>query len=279
MVKASVKTEDAISLEEEKQRAREQWTNDPCGALDGKELVFGSREFFDAVEKQRYEEYAPWMPRLMGFDQFPGQRLLEIGCGMGTDLLQFARGGARVTGVDLTPRSVEISRRHFQIYNAPGDFLLTDGEQLPFPDATFDVVYSNGVLHHTPNTADAIREVHRVLKPGGIARVMLYYRHSLNYWGEMILHRGVLRGELFKRSPEEIMSRWVEYSEQEGRPLVKVYSRSQARDLFRDYKTVEFAVEQMIRAELHFLDPLVPDSLFKFLRKHFGWNLIITATK
>lgn len=279
MVKASVDTENAISLEGEKQRAREQWTGDPCGALDGKDLLFGSREFFDAVEKQRYEEYAPWMPRLMGFDQFAGQRLLEVGCGMGTDLLQFARGGAIVTGVDLTPRSIEISRRHFQIYDVPGTFLLTDGEQLPFPDATFDVVYSNGVLHHTPNTADAVREVYRVLKPGGTARVMLYYRHSLNYWGEMILHRGLLRGELFKRTPEEIMSRWVEYSEQEGRPLVKVYSRSQARRLFQNFKNVEFAVEQMTRAELHFLSRLIPDSLFSFLRKHFGWNLIITATK
>jgi SAM-dependent methyltransferase len=141
------------------------------------------------------------------------------------------------------------------------------------------VVYSNGVLHHTPNTADAVREVYRVLKPGGTAKVMLYYRHSLNYWGEMILHRGLLRRELFERSPEEIMSRWVEYSEQEGRPLVKVYSRSQAQKLFQNFKRVEFAVEQMTRAELHFLSRFIPGSLFTFLRKHFGWNLIVTATK
>ena len=269
-----------VVIEVNKQRAREQWSQDPCGAVYGKELEFGSREFFDAVEKQRYQEYAPWMPRLMGFDQFAGRRLLEVGCGMGTDLLQFARGGALCTGVDLTPRSVEISRRHFQVYNLPGNFLLTDGERLPFPDATFDVVYSNGVLHHTPDTAGAVREVHRVLKTGGTAKVMLYYRHSLNYWGEMILHRGLLRGELFRgRSPEDIMSRWVEYSEQEGRPLVKVYSRTQARKLFQDYATVDFAVEQMTRAEFYFLSSLIPDSLFRLLRRHFGWNLIITAKK
>ena len=279
MVKASTNREESISLSQEKQRAREQWTQDPCGAVDGRNLEFGSREFFDAVEKQRYQEYAPWMPRVMGFDQFSGQRLLEVGCGMGTDLLQFARGGAIVTGVDLTPRSIEISRRHFKLYDVPGNFLLTDGEQLPFPDGSFDVVYSNGVLHHTPNTADAIREVHRVLKPGGIAKVMLYYRHSLNYWGEMILHRGVLRGELLKRSPEEIMSRWVEYSEQEGRPLVKVYSRREARSLFRDFTTVDFAIDQMTRAEFYRLSPMIPDRLFRFLTKHFGWNLIITARK
>ena len=108
---------------------------------------------------------------------------------------------------------------------------------------------------------------------------MLYYRHSLNYWGEMILHRGLLRGELFRRSPEEIMSRWVEYSQQEGRPLVKVYSRAQARQLFQDFRNVDLAVEQMTRAEFYFAGPLIPDSLFRFLSEHFGWNLIITAKK
>jgi ubiquinone/menaquinone biosynthesis C-methylase UbiE len=280
MVDAKVETEKASSLPEEKQRAREQWSQDPCGAEHGKELEFGSREFFDSVEGQRYQDYAPWMPRVMGFDQFAGKRLLEVGCGMATDLLQFARGGAICTGVDLTPRSIEISRRHFEVYGFPGTFLITDGERLPFPDQSFDVVYSNGVLHHTPDTAGAVREIYRVLKPGGIAKVMLYYRHSLNYWGEMILHRGLVRGELLRgHSPQEIMSRWVEYSEQEGRPLVKVYSRAQARNLFQDFKTVDFTIDQMTRAELYLAGPFIPERLFRFLRKHFGWNLIITATK
>ncbi|HYJ88452.1 MAG TPA: methyltransferase domain-containing protein [Pyrinomonadaceae bacterium] len=277
---ASVETKHETLLQDEKQRARDQWSHDPCGAEFGKDLEFGSREFFDSVEKQRYRDYAPWMPRVMGFDQFAGKRLLEVGCGMGTDLLQFARGGAICTGADLTPRSIEISRRHFEVYGFPGTFLITDGERLPFPDESFDVVYSNGVLHHTPDTAGAIHEIHRVLRPGGIAKVMLYYRHSLNYWGEMILHRGLLRGELLRgRSPEEIMSRWVEYSEKEGRPLVKVYSRTEARKLFRDFKSVDFEVDQLTRAEFYRLSAVIPDQLFQFLRKHFGWNLIITATK
>jgi SAM-dependent methyltransferase len=277
---ASAETKHDTLLQDEKQRARDQWSHDPCGAEYGKELEFGSREFFDSVEKQRYQNYAPWMPRVMGFDQFAGKRLLEVGCGMGTDLLQFARGGAICTGADLTPRSIEISRGRFEVYGFPGTFLITDGERLPFPDESFDVVYSNGVLHHTPDTAGAVREIYRVLRPGGIAKVMLYYRHSLNYWGEMILHRGVLRGELLRgRSPEEIMSRWVEYSEKEGRPLVKVYSRTKARKLFQDFKSVDFEIDQMTRAEFYGLSSLIPDQMFQFLRKHFGWNLIITATK
>src|SRR5258705_5464107 len=176
-----------LSLSEEKIRTREQWGQDPCGAVHGREHELGTREFFDAVELHRYREYAPWMHKLMGFNECPRARLLEVGCGMGTDLLQFARGGAFCTGVDLTPRSIEISRQHLAVYGERGDFAISDGENLPFADESFDVVYSNGVLHHTPDTAGAVGEVHRVLRPGGLARGMLYHRGPAAYWGETIL--------------------------------------------------------------------------------------------
>src|SRR5919106_3926207 len=118
------------ALAEEKLRAREQWGQDPCGAEYDREHELGTREFFDEIERHRYSEYAPWMPRLMGFHDFRGKRLLEIGCGMGTDLLQFARGGARCVGIDLTPRSVEITRHRFALYKTDGSFMISDGERL-----------------------------------------------------------------------------------------------------------------------------------------------------
>jgi ubiquinone/menaquinone biosynthesis C-methylase UbiE len=268
------------TLSQEKLRAREQWDQDPCGALYGQEHEFGTREFFDTVERHRYTEYAPWMPSVMGFKDFPGARLLEVGCGMGSDLLQFARGGARCTGLDLTPRSIETSRHRFALYGERGDFMLSDGEHLPFADESFDVVYSNGVLHHTPDTAGAVREVHRVLRRGGIAKVMLYHKHSLAYWGEMILRRGILGGELLRgRTPEEIMSRWVEYSEHGARPLVKAYSRKQASKLFEMFSDAKIEVEQMTRPDLRFLSRFVSDKLFNRLSRLIGWNVIITATK
>lgn len=272
--------EERAALAEEKLRARQQWTGDPCGAKYAAQYQFATREFFDEVERNRYQEYAPWMPSVMGFNDFAGARLVEIGCGMGTDLLQFARGGAHCTGVDLTPRSIEISRLHFDLYQMRADFVLTDAEHLPFADESFDVVYSNGVLHHTPGTAEAIREVHRILKPGGTAKVMLYHRHSFYYWSEIILHRGLLRGHFLRgHSPEEIMSRYVEYSETGARPLVKAYSRKQARALFAPFREVKIEVEQMIRKELSVLNPLVSDKLFQSLRRKMGWNVIITARK
>jgi ubiquinone/menaquinone biosynthesis C-methylase UbiE len=270
---------DRPGLEEEKLRAREQWGQDPAGAIYGREHDFGTREFFDEVERHRYTEYAPWMPSVMGFDQFAGARLLEVGCGMGTDLLQFARGGARCTGVDLTPRSIEITRRRFALYEERGDFLISDGEHLPFAAESFDVVYSNGVLHHTPDTAGAVNEVYRVLKPGGTAKVMLYHRHSLNYWGDIILRRGVRHGDFLRGlSPSEIMSRIVEYNEHGGRPLVKVYSRRQARALFKTFREVKTEVEQLTRSELPIFKN-ISERMLSRLRHIIGWSVIITAQK
>jgi ubiquinone/menaquinone biosynthesis C-methylase UbiE len=268
------------SLAEEKLRAREQWGQDPCGAEYVREHELGTREFFDGVERYRYKEYAPWMPNVMEFGRFPGAKLLEIGCGMGTDLLQFARGGAHCIGLDLTPRSIEITRHRFALYGASGVFLISDGERLPFASESLDVVYSNGVLHHTPDTGGAISEIHRVLRKGGTAKVMLYHRNSLNYWFEIILRRGLLNGDFIRgRSSEEIMSRAVEYSEHEARPLVKVYSRKQARSLFSLFENVNVEVEQLTRDELRFLSRVVPDSFFNRLQRQLGWNVIITAKK
>jgi len=152
---------------------------------------------------------------------------------------------------------------------------------LPFANESFEVAYSNGVLHHTPDTAAAVREIHRVLRPEGEARVMLYHRDSLYYWGEIILRRGLLQIELIRgHSPAEIMSRYVECNAVGGgRPLVKVYSRRQARKLFSSFRDVQVRVEQLTRAELQFFGQIMPENLFRFLRQKFGGNIIITARK
>src|ERR1041385_5847490 len=267
-------------MSDDKQRAVARGGAAPGGAGDGTKHQVGTREFFDEVERHRYQEYAPWMPAVMGFNDFPGAKLLEVGCGMGTDLLQFARAGARVTGVDLTPRSIETSRRHLELYGQTGQFALADCERLPFADESFDVAYSNGVLHHTPDTAGAVREVHRVVKPGGEARVMLYHRGSWAYWTQVVLRYGILRGEFLRgTSARDIMSKYVEFNAGGGRPLVKAYSRREARKLFSMFREVRIDVEQLLREEFYFLSGLVPESVFRKLRTTLGWNVIISAKK
>jgi ubiquinone/menaquinone biosynthesis C-methylase UbiE len=219
------------------------------------------------------------MREAIGFDRHPGRRLLEIGFGTGTDLLQFAKGGARVTGVDLTPRSIDIAQRRFEVYGLEGQFLIGDGEYLSFPDESFDVVYSFGVLHHTPDTARAIREVHRVLRPGGEAIVMLYNKSSLAYWGGFVFKHGILKGRLLSCSVAEIMSRYAEHSETGGRPLVKAYTRAEAGRLFSDFSQFRITVNQLTRRELRPFGGLLPEPAFQWLARTFGWNLLIRATR
>lgn len=168
--------------EEAKEQVRAFWNAHPCGT-QFTHLAWGSREFFDEVERVRYT-IQPFMRDLVGFDLFPGKRLLEIGCGLGTDLLQFARGGALVTGVDLTPASIELVKACFALHGLPVHAQVADAENLPFEDNAFDVVYSFGVLHHTPDTQKALDEVYRVLKPGGKIILMLYHKHSLHVFLE-----------------------------------------------------------------------------------------------
>jgi ubiquinone/menaquinone biosynthesis C-methylase UbiE len=270
---------DSLDSLDYKRLSQEQWGANPCGAHVAKEYAFGTREYFDAIEDYRYHVYAPWMREVIGFNRYAGKTLLEVGCGTGTDLLQFARGGALVTGVDLTPRSIEIARQRFAVYEQQGEFGEGDAENLPFPDNSFDVVYSFSVIHHTPDTKQAAQEIYRVLKPGGKAIVMVYHRSSLYYWLGLMMKRGVFGGELFKSSAAEIMSRYVEHSETGGRPLVKAYTRKEARQLFRQFSDCQIAVNQLTREELGWVGRLIPEAAFQFLAQHFGWNLLITATK
>jgi len=262
-----------------KLRARAQWSAHPCGAYVAEGFEFGTRQYFDAIERERYEVCSRWMPKSIRFDRYGGKRLIEVGCGTGTDLTQFARAGAHVTGVDFTPRSIEVTRRRFEVYGLAGQFTIGDAENLSFPDESFDVFYSFGVLHHTPDTERAVAEAHRVLRKGGRAIVMLYHRRSLYYWGALMFRQGLLRGDLFRESPAAMLSRYVEYPQTDARPLVKTYTRREARCLFRSFRDVRIEVSQLQRGELGALGRAMPETVFQWLERSFGWNLLITATK
>src|SRR4029079_18982422 len=138
----------------------------------------GTKAFFDDLDDYRFDKLH-YLPRLVDFSAFRGQRLLEVGCGIGTDLVRFAKGGARVTGVDLAQTAIDLARKNFELNGVAAEELrVANGEALPYADATFDVVYGHGVIQYTADPALLIREFHRVLKPGGTGIFMVYNRVS-----------------------------------------------------------------------------------------------------
>jgi ubiquinone/menaquinone biosynthesis C-methylase UbiE len=138
----------------------------------------GSLAFFDELDEYRFDKLH-YLPELVDFAGFRGRRLLEVGCGIGTDLVRFARGGARPSGVDLSASAIELARQNLALHGlAAEDLRVANGEALPYPDQSFDVVYGHGVLQYTADPARMVGECHRVLAPGGTAIFMVYNRVS-----------------------------------------------------------------------------------------------------
>ena len=163
------------------------WEREACGERYGEDQ-----------DRIRYE-LEPEILRFAGFESTAGKRVLKIGVGMGADFLRWVRAGAIATGVDLTDRAVELTNARLASEGLHGDVQVADAETLPFPDGSFDIVYSWGVLHHTPNPAQALAEAQRVLAPGGELRIMLYHRRSwvaLAAWARFCLLRGKPGGGL-----------------------------------------------------------------------------------
>jgi len=205
-----------------KDEVRSFWNRTPCGSWDAT-APEGTPEYFRQVEARRYE-LEPFIHRYAAFDSTAGQSVLEIGVGLGTDHVQFARAGANLYGVDLTERGVELVRRRLELEGLSSQLEVADAERLPYPDASFDYVYSWGVLHHTPNTPAAVQEAIRVLRPGGRICVMLYARHAWVPYGLWLRH-GPLGGKPF-RSIADVLHHHMESLGTKG------YTKREAHRMF-----------------------------------------------
>jgi ubiquinone/menaquinone biosynthesis C-methylase UbiE len=262
-----------------KNEIQKQWNNDPCGAVTAKEFEPGTPEFFSAVEKYRYETYSPWLKDEVKFEQFTGKYILEVGGGLGTDHVQFAKAGAKTFDLDLAKEHLRLSKERFAQNNLSGNFIYGDAELSPFRNNSFDTVYSFGVLHHTPDTQKSIEEVRRVLKPSGEVMIMLYYKHSYFYWFSLFFVKGILKGNLFRMNMSEIMSRFVEYSSSGARPLVKVYTKKQVRKMFKDFSQIQIKICQLTQGDFPYIGKFIPVSILNFLSKFIGWNIFIRGVK
>ena len=190
----------------------------------------GSQEFFQQLDEYRYDKLN-YLPRLIDFSSYKGKNLLEVGCGAGIDLVRFARAGAIVTGLDLSKIAIELARKNIEQNGLSADLRVMNGERMQFADNTFDVVYAHGVLQYTADSAKMIAEIHRVLRPGGEAIMMVYNKYS---W--LNLMRNVTNVPL----------------EHEDAPVLKKFSVSELKQLLRPFQEYRIIPERFpVKTKLH----------------------------
>lgn len=269
----------------------------------------GTRAFFDEVTSERYQ-LEPHIREVVQFDRWAGARVLEAGCGIGTDGSQFAHAGATYTGLDGSPTALDLARRRFELDGLAGRFVRGSVTDLPFRDASFDLVFSHGVIHHVERTAAAVGEFHRVLEPGGTAIVMVYHRRSFNYYFTLMTLRRALVGLLLLPGAVPLVSKVTgepidvidghrallsehgfryltdrelflsNNTDGPGNPLSKVYSRSEFVDL------VPASVQEATTSVRYLNLRLFPGGL-RFSRTRLGrrlervagWHLYLQFTK
>lgn len=246
----------------------ERYWNERIHDLEMTRHPVGSREFFADLDDYRFDKLH-YLPRLVDFAGYRGKELLEVGCGIGTDLVRFARGGAIVTGVDLSRTAIELARRNFEWNGVTArELRVGNGEALPYADASFDVVYGHGVLQYTADAPALVRECHRVLRPGGDAIFMVYNRVS---WLNAM-------AKLTKVALEH-----------EDAPVLKKYSIAEFRALLAPFDAVRIVPERFpVKSRLHGgLKGLLFNTLFvgafntlpRAWVRPLGWHLMGFARK
>jgi ubiquinone/menaquinone biosynthesis C-methylase UbiE len=206
-----------------KDEVRKFWNAEPCGSR-----YLGEMADFEAHTRARYE-LEPYIPEFAQFSSSRGLKVLEIGVGMGADYLEWLKAGAHATGVDLSAISIERARRRCELAGYQPDLRVADAEHLPFPENTFDVIYSYGVMHHSPDTDQCLREAWRVLKPGGEARIMVYHHPSVT--GLMLW----LRYGIFHKSMRNTVYQYLES------PGTKTYTHTDARTLMNGFENLKLS--------------------------------------
>jgi ubiquinone/menaquinone biosynthesis C-methylase UbiE len=251
------------------------WDADPCGSR-----YLQQRQDFEGQARMRYA-MEPHIADFANFKSSRGMKVLEIGVGMGADYLEWLKAGARATGVDLSSASIEQARLRCGLAGYGADLRLADAENLPFPADSFDVVYSYGVMHHSPDTGRCIREATRVLKPGGQARIMLYHHPSLT--GILLwLRYGMLQGKSLRRSVyEHLESPGTKiYTRQEAFSLMQGFRKADIRLVFSPGDLLLHQPSARFQSSVYRLArKIYPRWLMKAVARKFGLFLLITATK
>jgi 2-polyprenyl-3-methyl-5-hydroxy-6-metoxy-1,4-benzoquinol methylase len=262
---------------------REYWDARPCNIRHSQKPV-GTRDYFNEVEARKYL-VEPHIPGFAEFGRWAGKRVLEIGCGIGTDTINFARSGAWVTAVDLSPKSLDLARERARVYGLEERvrFVCADAERLSdvLRPEVYDLVYSFGVIHHTPHPERAIEQIRaHFVGPESLLKLMVYHRNS---WKVLSILVREGHGAFWRL--DELIARNSEA--QTGCPVTYTYSRASARTLLKGFEIQEMWVDHIFpyrvadyvsyRYVRSWYFRLLPWPWFRFLERHFGWHLCITA--
>jgi len=245
------------------------WNNRPCNIKHSNKKI-GSKEYFEEVTKRKYI-VEPHILTFADFEKYNGKNILEVGCGIGTAAQSFIENGANYTGIDLSDVSVELTKKRLQVFNLKGNIFQANIENTIncLKDKQFDLVYSFGVLHHTPNVKIAIDNIWKILKPEGEFKLMMYAKNSLKYF--------------------EITEGLDQYEAQSGVPVANVYTNDDIYVLLNKFKNIQIKQEHIFpykikeyknyKYEKKECYKYMPEKTFKMLENKLGWHLCITCTK
>ena len=263
------------------QDVKKYWDRRPCNIRHSPKPI-GTRDYFDEVERRKYFVESH-IPRFANFPRWRGKEVLEIGCGIGTDSVNFTRNGANLTIVELSSESLAITKRRLELENLQANFINGNAEELDqlLPaNKKFDLIYSFGVIHHTPSPERVVKAIATRLKPAGELRLMVYARHS---WKVLWIY-----ARYAWREPWNWRRLAAKYSEAEiGSPVSYIYSHREARALLQEFEIVSITKDHIFPYRIsdyiqyryvknwHFR--WIPNSWFRGIEKRLGWHLLIIA--
>lgn len=262
---------------------RAYWNSRPCNIRHSPRDA-GSREYFDEVEARKYH-VEPHIPLFAEFGRWQGRKVLEIGCGIGTDTINFARAGARVTAVDLSDESLAMARKRAEVFGLQDriTFYQANAERLSetVPVEQYDLVYSFGVIHHTPRPENVVREIRKYMGPESVFKMMVYNRYS---WKVLWILLKYGKGAFWRL--DELVARYSEA--QTGCPVTYSYSRESVKKLLDGFRVTNtmvdhifpYAIPEYKRYEYKkvWYFRMIPAEVFRGFEKIAGWHLCVDAT-
>lgn len=251
------------------QTVKSYWDSRPCN-IRHSTLPVGTKEYFDEVEKRKYF-VEPHIPEFAQFERWKGKRVLEVGCGIGTDTINFARAGASVTAVDLSGESLKLAKQRAKVYGLEEQisFYQANAEELAsfVPVTNYDLIYSFGVIHHTPHPSRAVAQIRQYMGPTSELKLMLYAKNS---WKNIMIEAGFDQPEA-----------------QSGCPVAFTYTADEIETLLQGFKILQvsqdhifpFVIEKYIKYEYEVVPwfSSMPKDMFSTLERRLGWHMLVSA--